>query len=413
MSNIQKYYLIDKLPDTTSVSGRLPPDIATEMEQYKREKKDYMFKPPAIRPHPLSKYDEGGGGGEKDGGELTQRERESRIISGVLDTEEDAEFMGEGVDAFEDEEEEILNRSLTEGGLNPEETAAILETLPKHSRTRAKKILPWLLQINLGGEALADVLYDLAVPRVKKIRTGNLAVLRAVYRQLDSNREMPTSLLQRKLANEREAGQRLRRYARASIYTRPGHQNYPREAAEPAAHIILGDRAKYRRHRVNAYPEEDIVPAAEVAPPPAAAAAGGIDVDWSQIEPTPPPHADRDFVGIGRGYNAAAASADATSTNHRPEPITSSTSRPAVGRGYSARRARRASTAFAVDTPRSLPGETRSDQMPPLPNRLFGTPKSSSTPLKSRVEVIDAINRRNNRTTTPSNNSKSLTWMST
>lgn len=243
MSKLQKYYLVSGLPENTPVPGRLPADISEKMLEYKTEKNAYRFTPPKIQPNPLIKY-------QSEGREtVSQRQRQEQIQSGVggelVGGENDDDAEG-AEDELDEAEMQNLEQSLEE--LDDSQTwRDTIETLPKHARARAKKIIPWLTRVNIADAPLADVLYDLAVPGVKKIHTKNTKLLRTIYAQLETFRDMPTNLIQRKLGSEQESSQRIRRYARSSVYTRPGYQNYPEMAAAPSARIVLEPRPNYRR----------------------------------------------------------------------------------------------------------------------------------------------------------------------
>ena len=226
---MKKFYLIDKLPENSPYQD-YPDDISKTLKVFRDEKNQYQHKAPNIRPHPLDKYEIADKKVAGEETEISQVEREERILAGgPLDTDERAEIEAER--PLDPNEQSALDQSRSDGGwmFRPDEVDAAIASLPVHARVRAAKIVPWLQDINLGDARLHDVLYDLAVPRAKKIHTKNIGLLRTVYSQLDSKRDLPPSLLQRKLAMQQESDQRTRRYARNSIYTRPGFQNHPRQ----------------------------------------------------------------------------------------------------------------------------------------------------------------------------------------
>lgn len=273
---MKKFYLKNKLPEEThlgrggrALAGRAP-DIAEKLITHKTEVAQYRCIPPSIRPHPLDKYgildSSGGSAAAAARGDdslfetdktsrkiIKQGEREAQVLDGVLDTEEDAELEDSSLTL---PPEDDVGEAYTSVRWSDEDIDAALDSLPKHAVARARRILPFLEQINLGDADLGTVLYDLAVPRVKKLRTKNTGVLKTIYRQLEAIRTLPSNLIQRKLrteADERQADQRARRGTRYSAYhpdtaVAPGFENAPLRARSPTTNLILdSERQRYRR----------------------------------------------------------------------------------------------------------------------------------------------------------------------
>lgn len=165
---LRKVYLTKSLPQETLISHSLP-DVKQMMDNYKQNKRDFMNEAPEIHPQPLEKYE-----GRKTKIEIQDKERADEI---------------QGIDEVEDEDD----------GKNYED---MFLTLPQASRKRAKRLLPYVLKVNYGNLKLRDLLYDLCVPRVKTIKSNNREVLESVYRQLESNSNLPRSYYVHKLSSK-------------------------------------------------------------------------------------------------------------------------------------------------------------------------------------------------------------------
>lgn len=168
---LRKVFLTSTMPETAVVSPRTLPDVTQKMESYRREKRAYQTQAPDLRPHPLEKYD-------------------TRGLSDAIQGEErDEEVLNAG--GANDENVEIV--------ANPDETLALedryaqmIAALPAYTRNRAWRLLPFILDKDLGDLNLADVLYDLT-SKSKKLRSTNLGTLGALYRQLNNDMTLPKS----------------------------------------------------------------------------------------------------------------------------------------------------------------------------------------------------------------------------
>lgn len=146
---LHKVYLSKTLPANRLISQALP-DVKLMMDSYKHDKSDFTNDAPAMRPHPLEKYEV-----QKSKVEVNQQERDD-VIKDIVAV------------SPEDEEEMILS-------------------LPQRARAFARRLLPFIQKVNYGDLNLRDLLYDLSVPHVKTLRTQNRDLLESVYRQLANN----------------------------------------------------------------------------------------------------------------------------------------------------------------------------------------------------------------------------------
>lgn len=167
-------YLTEKLPENQTGLDKQSPDIRQKIEAYGQGKQDYANIPPAIRPLPLEKY------------------RTNKYETHITPRDRDAE-ISDPVDGDED------------NGLDPEtrkseELFKAVESLPKFVRSKARRLVPHLARVRVGSLDLRDLLYDLTVPKVKRIRSQSLEQLASVYRQLESDSSMDQRLIVNKLA---------------------------------------------------------------------------------------------------------------------------------------------------------------------------------------------------------------------
>ena len=256
---MKRYYLTNTLSEEDEVKPwKLAPDIAQKMQSHRRVRSEYKTTPPPIRPHPLSKYSSSGAGTEEQEVETIYQNVRDRQIEKLDEEEEEAEAGEEEVG--EEEAKRILEETMEMSGNDNISMEAIewaAQNLPIHAQRRALRLMPYLVQVDIGDAAeLPNILYDLTVPRVKKIRTRNLNLLRSVYNQLDTIRQLPSNLVIRKLAIdglEREARQRQKQYQRRQVYTRPGFVNVPLVATDPSANLIMTEDRKLFRRSAPAY----------------------------------------------------------------------------------------------------------------------------------------------------------------
>jgi len=166
---MKRVYLTENLPENTkSASSR--PDIQQKLESYKECKKDYANVPPAIRPYPLEKY---------------QTNKADTILS-PSDRNEEIEEAGE-----KKEQSPSIRKT--------QQLMTIIDQLPKHVRARAKRLVDHVSRVNTGDLDLRDLLYDLTVPNVKRIRSKNVDMLASVVRQLESDATLNKRLFLKKV----------------------------------------------------------------------------------------------------------------------------------------------------------------------------------------------------------------------
>ena len=183
---LRKVYLTPALPGKEgvgphTVSAKTYPDIYQKVRNYQKEKKGYLGPAPPLRPHPLEKYDRP----LDEEGTIDVEARDEKII------------MGQGEEEEADEEQRKADEQDTTLRLE-DRYAGTINSLPSHVRRRAWRLLPFLLDKDIGELNMRDLLYDLTVPAVKKIHSQNLSTLRTVYRQLDNDQTLPKTYYVRK-----------------------------------------------------------------------------------------------------------------------------------------------------------------------------------------------------------------------
>lgn len=171
---MKRVYLSEVIPSTELIHKQtLPPDVRQKLEGYHEEKDSYKNIPPAIRPHPMAKY-------------------ETSKVETMMTPQDRAEEL-----------EEIAGSDDTPRK-SKELDSAIL-SLPKHARPRAKKLAAYLPTVNTGTLDIKDLLYDLTVPNVKKIRSSSREMLSSVIRQLEANSGIDKRLFLNKVAGSTKA----------------------------------------------------------------------------------------------------------------------------------------------------------------------------------------------------------------
>lgn len=190
---LRKVYLSKSLPQDSLISHALP-DVKQSMDAYRQSKSDFTNEAPEIHPQPLEKYE-----GRKTKIEITSKERENEVLD-KPDSDEEADSY----------EEMIL-------------------TLPQAARRRAVRLLPFVLKINYGNLNLRDLLYDLAVPRVTRIKSNNRELLESVYRQLENNPSLPRQYYVHKLSPKTPQ----RTPARPKVTTHPKQARIKRLSITP------------------------------------------------------------------------------------------------------------------------------------------------------------------------------------
>ena len=208
---LRKVYLTTTLPETASVQAKSLPDVNQQMNTYKREKDAYKADAPLLRPNPLEKYDRRGG-------------LEENTIG--------AEDRDEAIRAEEGEE---VAPAADDTLFFEERYGATISTLPKHVQSRAWRLLPYLIDKDMGDLNMRDVLYDLSVPGVKKIHSTSIPILRSLYRQLDADLTLPKSYYVKKQLPREDGGRgEARQTHRQSILASPpGRKNPPSLASAP------------------------------------------------------------------------------------------------------------------------------------------------------------------------------------
>ena len=211
---LRKVYLTSVLPEnTTKLSPKHLPDVTQKMVAFQREKRAYQNEAPTLRPNPLEKYD------RRDEREIGSEDRDEEVLADEpamnrMEAAEDDDTL-----AFEDR------------------YASTISSLPSHVQRRAWRLLPFLIDKDIGDLNMRDVLYDLTVKNVKKIHSQNLGTLRVLYRQLDSDITLPKSYYVKKPIAKGDGSQMTgpsKQSLRASLLpSPPGQKNQPRKAHSP------------------------------------------------------------------------------------------------------------------------------------------------------------------------------------
>ena len=218
---LRKVYLTSHLPETSALpSPKTLPDVAQKMVAFQREKHTYKSDAPTLRPNPLEKYD------RRDVKDIEGEDRDEEILA--------------------DEPAGAENMEANETLALEDRYAGTIASLPKYVQRRAWRLLPFLLDKDLGGGELnmRDVLYDLTVKNVKRIHSQDFNALRSLYRQLDRDVTLPKSYYVRKLdilkpgggggEDGGGGGAAAKQSVRASILpSPPGQKNLPVVASTP------------------------------------------------------------------------------------------------------------------------------------------------------------------------------------
>ena len=209
---LRKVYLTNSLPETSLISPKTHPDLLQSLAGYQKEKGAYRADAPTLRPHPMEKYD------RRRGEDVEAETRDEEIIYNTRP--EDVGDLGE--------EDSLLIEH---------RYAGLVHSLPKHAQQRAWRLLPYLLDKDMGDLNMKDVLYDLVVKNVKKLRSQNLATLSSIYRQLDGDLSLPKSYYTKKpLPKTVAAGAHGVREAMNTAP--PGRRNLPPIAPLLRAHHV-------------------------------------------------------------------------------------------------------------------------------------------------------------------------------
>ena len=164
---MKRVYLTETLPETTKIQNSMPADIRRNLESYEETKNDLKNAASLLRPMPLEKYNV-----TKDQQIVTQKERMD-LLGRDHALEQDAPSL-----IFPDTLKKFK-----------------VESLPKVGWAKARKLLPHLEKMDLSAvDNVKDLIYDLTVPNVKKLRSQNREVLAGIYRQLDSDTMVPKRL---------------------------------------------------------------------------------------------------------------------------------------------------------------------------------------------------------------------------
>ena len=159
---MKRAYLVDTLPEQFS-SKSTPADIRQKLDSYRMNKSEMINEAPEIKPSPFEKY-------------TINKVKETRNNSKVQTQEE--EFT----------EPINLQGSIgTKVQLSKSDVEELVTFLPKSLRSRARKLLPFVLQTNYGDLDLKDLLYDLTNKKSKTLRSHNIAILDSVIQQLNKN----------------------------------------------------------------------------------------------------------------------------------------------------------------------------------------------------------------------------------
>jgi len=162
---MHKVFLSTTLPETTVISPKVAPDIHMKLHEYHDEQNIYRNETPKIRPHLLEKYDV-----QKDEKPtLSAEEREQNIKETFRPIEQPPD----------------------------DDYVKAVDALPQNHQARGRKLVPFLKRINLEGEEVEDVLYDLIVKKAKKQRTSEES-FRSIIRQMDRLHDLPSSYYHRR-----------------------------------------------------------------------------------------------------------------------------------------------------------------------------------------------------------------------
>ena len=189
---MKRYQLTEYLPETTKPS-KVSPDVRQKLEAYTRDKEEHANIAPDIRPHALEKYD---------------INKESSVIR-----------VDETASDDDDEEHKQKHRKKS----NDAPLSRKLSKIPVYAQSKARRLLPFLKELNIGGLNMDDLLYDLTT-KGKRLKTENREMLESIIRQLTADDRVPKNLFVNKLA----AGG-IHTSATMSHNREPGHQKRSRE----------------------------------------------------------------------------------------------------------------------------------------------------------------------------------------
>ena len=159
----------------SSKAGGYPPDIQQKLEGYKKESQQYENQTPHVRPYPMEKY-------------------ETHKIKRV---EESAEGDLTGSSSLINTTVPTATKIFTPTG---KRVMKAIKKLPQRYQRKARKLVPALASMDLGGERLEHVLYDLTNP-AKKLHVKNPEVVRIIIGNLKQNAVIDPSLYLDKTAN--------------------------------------------------------------------------------------------------------------------------------------------------------------------------------------------------------------------
>ena len=167
---MKRAYLVDTLPEQFS-SKYAPADIKQKLDSYRMNKSEMINEAPEIKPSPFEKY-------------TINKVKEIRNNNSKNQNQE------EQIKPID------LQSSSSNTGieLSKSDIEELTESLPKNLRSRARKLLPFVLQINYGDLDLKDLLYDLTNKKSKNLRSHNIALLDSVIQQLNKNPRVPKDL---------------------------------------------------------------------------------------------------------------------------------------------------------------------------------------------------------------------------
>lgn len=212
----RKVFLTSTMPETAVVSPRTLPDVSQKIEAYQREKKAYKKAAPELRPQPLEKYD-------------------ARGVTDALHTDERDEEVhnagrGRGAGGDDDDEAE-MGENLDDSVALRDRYGQMITALPQYIQKKAWRLLPYILDKDIGDLQIAHVLYDLT-SRARVLRSKNLGTLAALYRQLNTDVTIPKNYYVQKHL-PKPARQSLAAHTpwQSGLRSRPGARNAPQVAA--------------------------------------------------------------------------------------------------------------------------------------------------------------------------------------
>ena len=165
---MKRAYLVETLPEHYS-SKSTPADIRQKLDSYRMNKNEMINEAPEIKPSPFEKY----------------------TINKVKEIRDNSKVQNQEQEFFEPVDLQAIS---VKAQLSKSDADELIKSLPKSLKSRARKLLPFVLQLNYGDLDLKDLLYDLTNKKSKNLRSHNIALLDSVIQQLNKNPRVPKDL---------------------------------------------------------------------------------------------------------------------------------------------------------------------------------------------------------------------------